>query len=65
MGTSPVAEWLKFHMLHFCGLGSWVQIRGVDIFHSSAMLWQRPTYRVEKDGHRVSSGQSSSPKEIK
>ena len=27
-GAGPLAEWLKFHVLHFGGLGSWVWILG-------------------------------------
>ena len=38
LGAAPVAEWLKFHMLHFGGPGSQVQILGTDLLHSSAML---------------------------
>ena len=52
LGAGPVAEWLKFHVLHFSGLGSQVQIPGEDLLHSSAMLWRHPTYKVEEDWHR-------------
>ena len=33
-----MAKWLKFGALHFSSPGSQVQILGVDLFHSSAML---------------------------
>ena len=52
MGASPVAEWFKYHMLHFSRLRSWVRIPGADLLHSPAMLWQHPTYKVEEDWHR-------------
>ena len=35
----PMAEWLKFHVLHFSSPGSWVQILGMDLLHSFNMLW--------------------------
>ena len=38
IGAGPVAEWLKFHTLHFGGPGSQVWIPGVDLLHSSAIL---------------------------
>ena len=31
---------VKFNTLHFGGLGSWVRIPGMGLYHSSAMLWQ-------------------------
>ena len=46
-----MTEWLKFSMLCFSGPGSWVGILGVDLLHSSAMLWGHPTYKVEEDRH--------------
>ena len=53
-----MAEWFKFRVLHFGGLDSWVWILGVDLIHTSAMLWQPPTYkRQRKIGTNVSSGQ--------
>ena len=42
----------KFCVLHFSGLGLWVQILGMDLHHSSAMLWWLPTYKIEEDWHR-------------
>ena len=50
-----MAEWLKFHVLCFRGLGSWVRIPGADLLHSCAMLWGHPTYKIEEDGTDVSS----------
>ena len=33
--------------------GSWVQILGADLHIAhQAMLWQHPTYKIEKNGHR-------------
>ena len=33
--------------------GSWVQIPGVDLHAAhQAMLWWRPTYKIEEDWHR-------------
>ena len=49
--AGPVAEWLKFCMLCFSGLGLWVRIPGMELLHSSAMLWQHPTYKIEEDWH--------------
>ena len=40
---------VKFRVLCFGGPGLQVQILGVDLYHSSAMLWQQPTYKVEED----------------
>ena len=34
---------VKFCMLYFGGLGSWVQFPGTDLHHSSAMLWWQST----------------------
>ena len=40
----------KFGVLHFSGLGLFL---GMDLHHSLvAMLWQRPTYKIEEDWHR-------------
>ena len=48
-----MTEWLKFRTLQFVGgLGLQVQIPGVDLLHSSAMLWRRPTHKEEEDWHR-------------
>ena len=43
---------VKSDMLHFGGPDSWVQILGMDLHLSSAMLWWRPTYKVEEDWQR-------------
>ena len=43
---------VKFGTLRFSGLGWWVGIPGTDLCHSSAMLWQQPTYNVGEDWHR-------------
>ena len=48
-GVGPVAEWFKFHDLHFGNPSSWVQIPGIDLLRSSAMLWRHPTYKIEED----------------
>ena len=42
----------KFGVLCFGGQGLRVQIPGTDLHHSTAMLWQQPTYKVEEDRHR-------------
>ena len=47
VAAGPVAEWLMFHTLCFGGPGSWVQIPGTDLLHSSAMLLRSPTYKLE------------------
>ena len=48
-----MAEWLKFRALGFGDPGSWVWILGMDLLHSSAMLWWRPTYnKIKEDWHR-------------
>ena len=52
----PVAKCLKFPVLCFGSPGSWVQILGADLLHSSAMLWRHPIYKVEAIGTDVSSG---------
>ena len=44
-------------MLCFSSPGSWVRIPGMDLHHSQAMLWQQPTYKIEKVGIDVSSEQ--------
>ena len=36
-------------MLSFGSLGLDL---GTDLYHSAAMLWQQPTYKVEEDWHR-------------
>ena len=38
--SQPCGIVVKFGMLHFSGLDSWVQIPGGDLHRSSAMLWQ-------------------------
>ena len=43
--AGPMAEWLKFCMLHFGSLSSRVQILGADLLHLSAMLWRYPAYK--------------------
>ena len=40
---------VKFGALHFDGLGLRVWILGVDLHHSSAMLWWHATYKIEED----------------
>ena len=39
-------------VLHFGVLGSQVRILDADLHHSSAMLWHRPTYKIEEDWYR-------------
>ena len=41
-------------MLHFGDPGSWVQIPGLGILHSLAVLCRCPTYKVEEDWHSCS-----------
>ena len=56
-GAGPMAKWLKFHMFRFGGPGLRVRIPGVDLLHSSAMLWRNPTYKEQrKMGTDFSSG---------
>ena len=40
---------VKFDVLHLGGLGSRVLILGKDLYHSSAILWQHVTYKIEED----------------
>ena len=40
VGGQPCGLVVKFGVIHFGGLGSQVQILGVDLYHSSAMLWR-------------------------
>ena len=41
---------VKFSVLCLCSLGWFL---GVDLLHSlAAMLWQRPTNKIEEDWHR-------------
>lgn len=40
---------VRFGVLCFSCLGLQVRIPGVDLHHSSAMLWWWPTYNVEED----------------
>ena len=51
-GGQPCGLVVKFSVLRFSSLGSWVWIPSADLHHSSAMLWQRYTYVVEEDWHR-------------
>ena len=46
-----MAERLNFHELCFGGPDLWVRILGVDLLHTSAMLWRHPTYKVGEDWH--------------
>ena len=39
LGGQPCGIVVKFAMLHFGDVGCQVQIAGVDLHHSSAMLW--------------------------
>ena len=51
-GGQPRGVVVKFSALCFGGLGSQVQVLGMGLRHLSAMLCQRPTYKVEEDWHR-------------
>ena len=51
-GTSLVDKLLMFCALCFGSLDSRVWIPGVDLLHSSAMLWRHPTYKIEENWHR-------------
>ena len=50
---------VKFSVLCFNGLGSQVRIPGADLYHSSAMLWQRPTRKIEGGASPVAEWLSS------
>ena len=52
LGGWPHGTVARFGMLHFSSPGSWVQITGMDLHYSLAMLLQGPTYKVEEDWHR-------------
>ena len=59
-----MANWLKFHMLHFGGLGSRIQSPGVDLLISHAVEASHTQSRrilVQM----LAQGESSSPKKIK
>ena len=43
---------VKSSALHFSGPGLPVQFPGVDLYHLSAMLRWRPTYKIGEDWHR-------------
>ena len=45
-----------FSMLHFSSLGLLVWIPGMDLYHSSAMMWWQPTCIIEEACTDVSSG---------
>ena len=47
-----MAEGLKFCVLCFSGLGFTGSDPGVDLLHSSAILWRHLRYIVEEDWHR-------------
>ena len=51
MGQSH-AKVLKMGVFHFGGPSLQIWIPGMDLHHSSAMLWRRSTYEVEEDWHR-------------
>ena len=52
MGLAHVAQWLSSGRSTLAAQDSQVWIPGSDPHRSSAMLWQRPTCRVEEDWHR-------------
>ena len=52
LGAGPMAEWLKFSILHSGAWGSRIWILGEDLLHLSAILCKHPTYKVEEDWHR-------------
>ena len=56
----PRGAAIKFGVLLFCGLGSQVQILGVDLHHSSAVLWQQPTHKTEEDWQQMLAPRQSS-----
>ena len=47
----PCGVVVKFSMVCFSGLGSWVWILGADLHHSSAMLWWWPACKIQEDWH--------------
>ncbi len=45
----PCGVVVKLGVLHFAGLGLWVQIPGVDLHTThQAMLWWHPTYKNQR-----------------
>ena len=54
MGASLVAQWLQFGVFHFGGPGSWVQIPGADLLHSSISHTMEASHikKVEEDWHK-------------
>ena len=62
----PYGRVVKYDVLLFSSLGSWVPIAGADLYHLSAMLWWQPTYKIEKDWQQMlAQGASSSTKKRK
>ena len=48
-GASPMVQWLSSACSALAAWGLWVWIPGVELYHSSAMLCWRPTYKTEED----------------
>lgn len=55
-GAWPCDAVVQFSALCFGSPGLRVRILSTDLYHSSAMLWQQPTCKVEEDWQDVSSG---------